>query len=122
MQRLLAGRRIDLTPDIQPVVEELYWRFREKFGREPKADDPVFFDPDADYPAPLPPEKVTKLWAQVVESWLSRGKISRDVAYAMTKTGLVVTEENAHLLSPAERNEWNEAVEEAQSRFTENSP
>src|SRR5258705_691185 len=32
--------------------------FRDKFGREPGADDPVLFDPDADEPTPM----TDRLW------------------------------------------------------------
>jgi hypothetical protein len=112
MQRMITRRSIEVTPEIEPVIEELFVRFCEKFGREPGPNDPIFFDPDADSLVPLPPEKANKLWSQVVDAWLSRGQITRETAYAMMKTGLAVTEENRRLLSKAELYEWNEACEE----------
>ena len=74
---------------------------------------PACHDPDADLPMPLTPEKRNKLWSQIVESWLSRLELTRETAYAMIKTGLAVTEENKHLLSAAELDEWTNAIEEA---------
>jgi hypothetical protein len=38
-------------------------------------------------------------------------------AYAMTKTGLAVTEDDKHLLSEAELDEWTDAIEEAQTKI-----
>ena len=34
--------------------------FKEKFGRGPGPDDPVFFDPDHDVPTPLTEAKVKR--------------------------------------------------------------
>ena len=34
--------------------------FKEKFGREPGPDDPLFFDPDSDVPIPLSELKLRK--------------------------------------------------------------
>ena len=33
-------------------------RFRAKFGRDPSPSDPVLFDPDADAPVPISPERL----------------------------------------------------------------
>jgi hypothetical protein len=38
---------------MQEAFEANLQAFREKFGRDPGPDDPVFFDPDADEPTPL---------------------------------------------------------------------
>jgi len=113
MQRMTARQPIELTPEMEPLVRELFARFCEKFGREPGPNDPVFFDPDADSPVPLPPEKLEELWTKVIEAWEGRGAITPATAYAMRKTGMAVTPENHHLLSPAELSEWNQALAEA---------
>ena len=65
-QRLTARRLIELAPGIQPLIEELFLRFCEKFGREPGPDDPILFDPDADFPVSLTAEKLNNLWEQLV--------------------------------------------------------
>jgi hypothetical protein len=47
------------TPDgrmMREAFEANRLAFREKFGRDPGPDDPVFFDPDADEPTPLSPD------------------------------------------------------------------
>jgi hypothetical protein len=35
------------------IMEAQRQRFREKFGRDWREDDPVFFDPDASEPRPM---------------------------------------------------------------------
>ncbi len=72
-----------------------FQRFREKFGRDPGPDDPVFFDPDADTPQELA-EKV----------------------YAYRKTGLIVTEQNWGLLSKEQQQEWEAAIAEYEERLS----
>jgi hypothetical protein len=43
--------------EIRDIVEQLRQRFRQKFGRDPGANDPVFFDPDSEAPVPLRHQK-----------------------------------------------------------------
>lgn len=116
-QRLTARRLIELAPGIQPLIEELFLRFCEKFGREPGPEDPIFFDPEAESPIPLTAEKLNKLWTQLVQEWLAAKQITPEMAYAMIKTGLAVTNDNKDLLSKAELDEWTHAIEEAHSQI-----
>ena len=116
-QRVTARRLIELAPGIQPLIEELFLRFCEKFGREPGPEDPILFDPDAESPIPLTAERLNKLWAQLVQEWLATEQITPVAAFAMIKTGFAVTEDNKHLLSEAELDEWTDAIEEAQSQI-----
>lgn len=48
-----TGRYVKITPRMQEIVESQLQRFREKFGRDPGPNDPVFFDPDAAEPVPI---------------------------------------------------------------------
>ena len=42
-----ASTGVDAVPhEIEETVVELFRRFYEKFGRPPRTNDPVFFDPD----------------------------------------------------------------------------
>jgi hypothetical protein len=112
MQRTVGGRPIELTAEVEPLVRELYRRFCKKFGREPTTEDPLFFDPDADSPVPLPPAKLHELWAQLSDAMLSRGDITPEVAYAMKKTGLLATPDARHMLTHQQRHEWDNAMME----------
>ena len=58
-------RRIFKMPGIPARYAETIWEaqleiFREKFGREPGLNEPVFFDPDMDKPTPVPLKKMRK--------------------------------------------------------------
>jgi hypothetical protein len=46
-------RRIALTPETALALAMQRQLFRDKFGRDPRPDDPIFFNPDADVPEPL---------------------------------------------------------------------
>ena len=52
------GRAVPMSPEVERAMEGQFQRFREKFGRDPGPDDPVFFDPDADTPQELDWDKV----------------------------------------------------------------
>lgn len=47
MTRSPQTRRIPIPEDLCRELEGQRERFREKFGRDPGPEDPVFFDPDA---------------------------------------------------------------------------
>jgi hypothetical protein len=51
-------RELKMTPELRQILERARATFIAKFGREPGPGDPVFFDPDADVPTPLNPEKM----------------------------------------------------------------
>src|SRR6476469_6099642 len=51
----MRNRTIHLPPVVVEAFKRQLQAFREKFGREPGADDPIFFDPNATEPRPLPP-------------------------------------------------------------------
>lgn len=38
---------------LHEMMERQAGRFREKFGRDPRPEEPIFFDPDADEPRPV---------------------------------------------------------------------
>lgn len=82
-------------------------RFREKFGRDPGPQDPLFFDPDADEPRPIP---VVKIEAEAVAA-MERAGLPPELIYAYQQTGLIVTADNQHLLDEADLDEWNDAID-----------
>ena len=91
-------------------------RFVNKFGREPDPSDPVFFDPDADTPRQISEEMIN---SEMLKALAAAG-VDPAVVYAYNKTGLLVSEENMHLLSAEELTEWQQAVEEAEQMFRMN--
>ena len=92
------------------ILCQLCERFREKFGRDPGLNDPVFFDPDADVPVPLEKQRMVEMWSRLADSMVARGTLSPESGYAMKKTGLLVTEKTKGLLTDVELDRWNDAI------------
>ena len=86
--------------------------FRKKFGRDPCPDDPIFFDPDANEPAPLNPQQ----YEQAMIETMSQAGTDPAFIYAFKRTGRIVTESNKHRLTEAELRQWNDAIHEYQHR------
>jgi hypothetical protein len=101
--------------EMQEAIRSQIRLFREKFGCEPGPDDPVFFDPDADTPQFCGPEATDHVTDQMVEAMSAAG-VRPEVIYAFRKTGRIVTEDNWHLLSEADRKEWTDAENEYLTR------
>ena len=51
---------IKMDKELYEAIRQQLESFREKFGREPGPDDPLFFDPDCDVPIPLSESKLRK--------------------------------------------------------------
>lgn len=85
--------------------------FREKFGREPGPDDPIFFDPDASTPQSPSDDSQETTWKILLRAAAESG-MPPAIVYAMNKTGRIVTEDNSQFLTDAELQEWNDAVDE----------
>ena len=49
---------VPMTPRVHDALLDQRKAFVEKFGREPGANDPVFFDPDKDVPTPIDPARM----------------------------------------------------------------
>jgi hypothetical protein len=84
-----------------------------KMVRAQLADDPYFkdvlaFDPELDVPQPAAEAKIRERMGDVAEGI----GLAPDLAHAIRKTGLVVTDKGKHLLDDAQRATWNEAIDE----------
>ncbi len=101
-----------VPPEIEQTLEELFYRFREKFGRDPGPDDPIFFDPHSDQPLPLGREALNEMWERLADAMVCQREITPETAYAMKKTGLLVTEQTKGLVRDTELHKWNAALEE----------
>ena len=51
---------IKMDKELHEAIRQQLENFKEKFGREPGPDDPLFFDPDCDVPIPLRESKLRK--------------------------------------------------------------
>jgi hypothetical protein len=103
------GRTVKLDPESMDMMQQQLQAFREKFGREPGPDDPIFFDPDADTPQPF---RLEKFLEESTEAMVAAG-IRPEIIYAHRKTGgLIVTEENQEKLSAEDIAEWEAAIDE----------
>jgi hypothetical protein len=94
------------TPEVVEGFQAQRKLFIEKFGREPGADDPIFFDPTKDQPQPMDDYAVR---VQIVNA-MSVAGIAQEYIYAYQKTGLMPTKANQHLLSKADLEEWDAAI------------
>ena len=100
--------QMDVVHPQMDLVQRQIERFREKFGREPGKDDPLFFDPDSFIPRPLDLDELTADTLKAMEKAGTRPEI----VYAFRKTGLLVTEDNIDQLPQSSLAEWEAAVEE----------
>jgi hypothetical protein len=101
-------RRVPLNKKMIAVLEEQRERFRQKFGRDPRPEDPVLFDDDSDDPRPLSAEKFTRILLDA----LKEANAPPEIIYAVEKTGFLVTEYNKYRLTPAEHKQWCDAIDE----------
>ena len=54
MKRNRTGyRRVPLNKEMIAILDEQRERFKAKFGREPRGEDPILFDENADTPQPM---------------------------------------------------------------------
>lgn len=98
-------KSIPLTDDMKDLLEEQRCKFIEKHGREPGPNDPVFFD--------MPP--LEQIEHQTVQAMKAAG-LDPAIIYAYEKTGRIVTQENQHLLSDADLAEWQNALDEYETK------
>ena len=101
-------QKIKLSPNCIAALKQLKQAFKEKFGREPGPNDPIFFDPDCDVPIPMDEHKFTR---ELIEA-MKRAKLPPEKIYATEKTGFVATEDNWYLLSISQKEEWRTALDE----------
>jgi len=101
-------RTIPIDAETQAALREQLARFRQKFGRDPGPNDPIFFDPEMDTPIPMNLDKVQR---EIVQAMVKAG-IAPEIIYATQKTGLILTEANADKMLPEDRAAWDAAIEE----------
>jgi hypothetical protein len=103
-----AGRVYKSVPvpgEMHDILAEQRRKFVEKYGREPGPDDPVFFD--------MPP--LEHVEHEMVQAMKAAG-LDPAYIYAYEKTGLLVTEQNQHLIPETDLDEWDAAIREYEAR------
>ena len=106
-------REVEVERKTMKALEDQKELFQKKFGREPGPGDPIFFDPDADTPIPLDEDVIR---TGITKAMASAG-IDPALIYAFHRTGLIISEENVHLMSPEDLAEWQAALDEYKARL-----
>lgn len=88
--------------------------FRGKFGRDPEPGDPLFFDPDADEPLPLPTAAQQTMWGRL-ERVMAAAGIDPVYALGAADVGYLVVEHNRHLFTALQVQAYSDAVERHQA-------
>jgi hypothetical protein len=111
MKRNRTGyRRVPLNKEMIAILDEQRERFKAKFGREPRGEDPILFDENADTPQPMALDEIER---EVLE-FLAAVNLDPAFIHAYKVTGRLVSEENLHLFTEEEIQEWGDAVAEYQ--------
>ena len=90
-----------ITQEMTEVFHQVRQAFIDKHGREPEPDELLFTD--------LP--HLEHLEAMMVEDMKAAG-LDPAFIHAFEKTGILVSEENQHLIPEKDLDEWRSAVEE----------
>lgn len=98
-------KAMPISDEMADVLDEQRQAFIAKHGREPGPDDPVF--PDMPH--------FEHMEHEMIELMKETG-IDPAIIYATEKTGRIVSEENMPLLSDAELEEWEDAIEEYEAK------
>jgi hypothetical protein len=113
----LAARRqariaaaLERDPELREGLAHQLEAFREKFGREPGPEDPLFFDPNKDEPTPMSENETDAMAAELVEAMVKIGR--PEFSYAYAKSGYLVSEENLDLIPDEGVRAWNGAIKE----------
>jgi hypothetical protein len=99
-----------LIPEEIDIYRQQTMAFRRKFGRDMGADDPFFFDPEADTPCFRSPAAAGYAVEKLAELMEQAGVAPAHV-YAFRKTGGLLPP-GAASLTPPEIEEWEAAVAE----------
>ncbi|MFC5828783.1 hypothetical protein [Nonomuraea insulae] len=103
-----GSQSLTLPPEMMDLMLQQRERFREKFGRDIRPDDPIFFDPDAEEPVPVPAEHYEELLQAFADD--TDDPELRSLALASLDTGYMVTELNQHLFTAHEVEAFSASV------------
>ncbi len=95
------GKSVPVSDEVAEVIKQQHQKFVEEFGREPGPEDNLFFN--------MPHQEVVE---HVMVEGMKQAGLAPALIYAFEKTGLLVTEANAHLIPDVDLEAWDEAVTE----------
>ncbi|MDL4818654.1 hypothetical protein [Actinomadura opuntiae] len=101
-----------MTADTAARLESQYRSFAEKFGRPPRPDEPIFFDPEVDTPQIASLAKV----ARETVALLQRVGLDPAWIHAYEQTGGLLPRPDGTFLTDQDAEEWYGAVEDYVSR------
>ena len=106
-------RTVDMTPETYDALMKQMDRFKNKFGREPHPDEPIFFDPNADTVRTVDEDEfLVGFFEASLEAHIKAGS-RPGLIYAHLRTGgLLPTTDNWDKLLPEDREAWNESIGE----------
>jgi hypothetical protein len=102
---------------LREMMESQARRFRDKFGRDPRPEDPIFFDPDADEPLPRELDTVAREMTEGLRQAGRETGVDPALVEAWCELGYVVTEDNRHLFSAGDIVAWEAAVRRHADNF-----
>jgi hypothetical protein len=104
-------KSIPMSDEVAEVIEEQKQNFIEQHGREPGPGENLFFD--------MPPVEHAEHF--MVQAMRQAG-LPPAIIYAFEKTGLLVTEQNQHLLPEHDLAEWEAAIREYEAQQEQEPP
>ncbi len=108
MTRYPTKRSYRLNDDALEAIREMRRLFRKETGRDPGPDDPCGFDPDSYEPQPAAEARIKSLMGDIANS----AGLAPDLAFAIRRTGLLVTQRNQDQLDENQLTAWKEALAE----------
>jgi hypothetical protein len=100
------SKAIRVGPDGKAALDAQVRAFERKFGRPPEPDEPIFFDPDADEPQPMPLVGLE----QAGTDMLTAAGICDAWIYAYQHTDGLLPRPDGSFNSDTDRRDWDTAV------------
>jgi len=101
-------RTYRLNNDALEAIREMRRLFRNETGRNPGPDDSCAFDPDSDQPQPAAEARIKSVMGDIADA----AGLAPDLAFAIRKTGLLVTQRDQDQLDDDQLAAWKEALAE----------
>lgn len=101
-------RQYRLNDDAIRAIKEIQRLMKEDTSHKSEIEELLTFNPESDESQP----KAESMMLEILGDIADAAKVPRDIAYAIRKTGLVVTEKNEDLLDVNQRVAWNAAIAE----------
>jgi hypothetical protein len=104
----MSKRRQKLSRFDVAALDHQRQSFREKFGREPRPDDPFLCNVIVLEPKATPLQQMKD---EMVGGML-KAKIRRELIFAYIRTNLIVTKSSRRNLTSKKLKEWDDSIEE----------